>query len=181
MRGSKDGCRGLWNPDEVNRRFFLLLGVSLACSPAMLAPAVAEATGSALSAEEVSTLLRMHNEARADVGVGPLTWSPVLAAYAQKWADFLARTGSFQHSGGTYGENLAGGMDVEEAVQSWLAEKASYHGGPIGADWMETGHYTQLVWGGTKRVGCGKASMSEYDIWVCCYDPPGNYEGQRPY
>ncbi len=51
----------------------------------------------------------------------------------------------------------------------------------------QCGHYTQLVWRDTERVGCGVANCNNVDgfgagnLWVCNYDPPGNYVGERPY
>ncbi len=50
---------------------------------------------------------------------------------------------------------------------------------------MVCGHYTQIVWKNTERIGCGKATARRDGIfkvyWVCQYDPSGNYVGQRPY
>ncbi len=43
------------------------------------------------------------------------------------------------------------------------------------------GHYTQIVWKTTKKVGCAKIICDEMDVWVCNYDPPGNWIGQKPY
>jgi len=43
------------------------------------------------------------------------------------------------------------------------------------------GHYTQIVWRDTKQVGCGVARDNRREIWVCNYDPPGNWVGHRPY
>ena len=45
---------------------------------------------------------------------------------------------------------------------------------------METGHFTQVVWTTTTQVGCGMTQCKGLDIWVCNYDPPGNWEGQYP-
>lgn len=46
---------------------------------------------------------------------------------------------------------------------------------------QKTGHFTQLVWQGTKRVGCGAVNCDNDDTqgWflVCEYDPPGNVVG----
>ena len=165
----------------MKRRTFLILGATLAISGKVvaLAPRV-EGTGSQLSLAEAESLLQLHNDARAEVGVQPLTWSPKLAAQAQKWADQLASTDSFRHSDSSYGENLAGAGDVEQAVGLWLEEKATYRNQPIGRS-ASSGHYTQVVWSKTKYVGCGKAEGPQYDIWVCQYDPPGNMRGERPY
>ena len=44
------------------------------------------------------------------------------------------------------------------------------------------GHYTQLVWSSTERVGCGKGVCGDGSvIWACRYDPPGNWVGEWPY
>jgi pathogenesis-related protein 1 len=43
------------------------------------------------------------------------------------------------------------------------------------------GHYTQIVWRNTKAVGCAVGGKGAREVWVCDYDPPGNYVGQRPY
>ncbi|MBV8757890.1 MAG: hypothetical protein JO257_11455 [Deltaproteobacteria bacterium] len=123
-----------------------------------------------------------HNRVRAKHCAGPLTWSPTLAAYAQQWADTLKAKGcAFGHSGGKYGENLAAGtegvLDPEATVAMWYDEIKQYKF-PDGGFSMETGHFTQLVWRGTKHVGCGHSQCKGNDIWVCEYDPPGNWDGE---
>jgi uncharacterized protein YkwD len=52
-------------------------------------------------------ILNAHNAYRSQVGVPPLQWSDNLAASAQQWANQLAATGTFEHSGA--GEKLAQG------------------------------------------------------------------------
>lgn len=39
---------------------------------------------------------------------------------------------------------------------------------------MATGHFTQVVWKATKRLGCGQAGK----FVVCNYYPAGNVQGQ---
>jgi len=123
-----------------------------------------------------------HNKARAQHCAAPLTWSTKLAAVAQKWADSLRDQGcKFGHSGGQYGENLAAGtigaLDPESTVAMWYDEIKQYKF-PDGGFSMNTGHFTQLVWRGTKQVGCGHAQCKGNDIYVCEYDPPGNWDGE---
>jgi pathogenesis-related protein 1 len=151
------------------------------------------AVGSRLKGSETRTLLRLHNKARSDVGVRPLVWSNRLAAYAQRWADHLAATGCrMEHrpSSGKwrriYGENLfmgtAGYYGVGDAVQSWVEEKKDYRGRALNSsNWHAAGHYTQVVWRGTRRVGCAKKVCNGMVIVVCNYDPPGNVLGESPY
>ncbi len=149
--------------------------------------------GSRLTAQEVRQLLTAHNRVRAEVGVGPLAWSEKLAIYAQEWADHLASTSRrIEHRprSGTWkqehGENLfmgtAGYYGVADAVGTWGKEKSAYHGQPIDMSTLYAyGHYTQLIWKNTKKIGCAKVECSGNVIVVCNYDPPGNVLGQKPY
>jgi pathogenesis-related protein 1 len=151
------------------------------------------AIGSRLKPDEVRILIRLHNKARAGVGVGPVNWSSGLAAYAQKWADRLAAIGCrMEHrpSSGTwrglYGENLfmgtAGYYGVGDAVNSWVSEKKDFRGGALNSsNWHDAGHYTQIVWRRTGELGCAKTVCNGMVIVVCNYNPPGNVLGQKPY
>lgn len=130
--------------------------------------------------EEAQALLALHDRARAAHCAPPLAWDERLAAVAQRWADHLRDDGcGFEHSRTRYGENLAmgttGALDAETIVGMWYGEVSAYdfrHGG-FG---MDTGHFTQLVWRATERLGCGRATCRGMDIVVCNYDPPGNVE-----
>ena len=149
--------------------------------------------GSRLTAQEVRQVLTAHNKIRAEVDVGPLAWSEKLAIYAQEWADHLASTSRrMEHRprSGTWkqehGENLfmgtAGYYGVADAVSTWGREKSAYHGKPIDMSTLYTyGHYTQLVWKNTKKIGCAKVECGGNVIIVCNYDPPGNVLGQKPH
>jgi uncharacterized protein YkwD len=139
-----------------------------------------------------SSILAVHNQERAAVGVQPLTWSDTLAAGAQTWAQHLATSGEFKHSPDTsYGENLAGytlaeGVSAPGGGQSlWVDEKSNYiPGTPIlENNFRNIGHYTQMVWKDTTQVGCGTATGNghPFSILVCQYTPPGNRLGQLPY
>jgi uncharacterized protein YkwD len=130
-------------------------------------------------------MLAAHNAMRARVGVPPLAWSDRLAARAQQWADYLlARRLFMHHQRSTYGENLfdiAGATaSPAQVVRAWASESRNY-------DYVSNrcsgvcGHYTQIVWGDTKEVGCAVAREGEREVWVCNYDPPGNWVGRRPY
>ncbi|MGE3455278.1 MAG: CAP domain-containing protein, partial [Kofleriaceae bacterium] len=87
----------------------------------------------------------------------------------------------FDHSNGKYGENLAaatiGALTPESVVTMWYDELKGYSFKQPGFS-MQTGHFTQVVWRGTKQVGCGSAQCNGLEIWVCEYDPPGNWHGQ---
>jgi hypothetical protein len=124
-------------------------------------------------------ILDAHNRARAEHCADPLVWSPELAEAAQRWAEHLAaRRCALAHSEDGLGENLAGGTGLtgEQAVEMWMRERAHYRFASGGFS-MATGHFTQVVWSGTSRVGCGSVECSSMVLWVCKYDPPGNVQG----
>lgn len=149
-----------------------------------------------------------HNATRSALGLAPLTWSEDLAAIAQNWSDTLTSEdcGSIMHRmPNRYGENIAeqgssggiGPFAPEQAVANWVAEESCWTFGSIqGTETCDAqcvsaqfssgcGHYTQVVWANTKRVGCGYSTCQKdrttYEVWVCNYDPPGNFIGQTPY
>ena len=141
-----------------------------------------------LSKEEQQELVAAHNKYRADVGVAPLQWSDKLAAEAQQWAEHLAKKGCrMVHSKTEEGENLYWSdyaSTPKEVVDEWATE-IKYYKSPkkISASRVPRyGHYTQMVWHSTKYVGCGRARCKNgEEIWVCRYDPPDNYLGERAY
>ncbi len=138
-------------------------------------------------------ILTAHNSYREEVGVSPLTWSDDLASHAQEWADYLASLGGeeWKHSEDTgEGENLwrgtSGDYTNTQMVDKWGKEKENFVEGTFPdvsstGNWLDVGHYTQIVWKNTKEVGCAVASAGGKDILVCRYSPPGNFEGEPVY
>ncbi len=130
-------------------------------------------------------MLASHNAVRARVGVAPLAWSDRLAARSQEWADALLARRQFVHRPNSpYGENLfeITGSTVSSAqvVDTWASEARNYDYSANGCRDV-CGHYTQVVWSSTKLVGCAVARGGGREVWVCDYDPPGNWIGKRPY
>ena len=130
-------------------------------------------------------LLLAHNQVRARVGVPPLAWSAELASYAQEWAERLIERREFGHRPVTpLGENLfaiSGGVSSpRKVVGVWAAEGKDYNYRTNRCRGV-CGHYTQIVWRETRQVGCGVARGGGREVWVCNYDPPGNWDGRRPY
>jgi pathogenesis-related protein 1 len=130
-------------------------------------------------------ILAAHNAVRARVGMPSLAWSGRLAARAQDWADTLLARNQFAHRPNSpYGENIfeitGGAATSAQVVSDWASEARDY-------DYASNrcrgvcGHYTQIVWRTTKEVGCAVARGRGREIWVCNYDPPGNYVGERPW
>ena len=130
-------------------------------------------------------ILAAHNAVRRAVGVPSLTWSVELAAFAQQWANELVARGKFSHRRNSpYGENLSeitGARTTPgEVVEQWVSESKNYRYGSNTCRGV-CGHYTQIVWRDTRRVGCAVAATARSEVWVCNYDPPGNWVGKRPY
>lgn len=134
----------------------------------------------------IQEMLDAHNTYRNDVGIAILTWSEEVATSAQAWADELAKDCKFKHSDGDYGENIwartKGAFSPTDVVMSWGSEMEDYdyESNTCAAD-KDCGHYTQIVWQNTTKVGCGVATCDGRDIWVCQYAPPGSFVGEKPY
>lgn len=140
---------------------------------------------SAATSSLAREMLAAHNTVRAGVGIAPLTWSDRLTARAQEWANTLLARNQFVHTPNSpYGENLyeiAGATATPtQVVDAWAAESRNYDYGSNKCRRV-CGHYTQIVWGETKEVGCAVARDSGREVWVCEYNPPGNWVGKRPY
>ncbi|KAH7832879.1 hypothetical protein Vadar_001003 [Vaccinium darrowii] len=129
--------------------------------------------------------LDAHNSARSAVGVGPMTWDDEVAAFAQNYANQRAGDCALMHSGGKYGENLAegsGDFTGAAAVGLWVGEKSNYDYGSNSCVGGECRHYTQVVWSNSVRLGCARVQCNSGWWFITCnYDPPGNYDGQKPY
>lgn len=139
-------------------------------------------------------LLAAQNRERVAMMQAPLRWDDSLAANARAWAQYLARTGKFEHSpdapgAALEGENLwAGTSDAfqpESMVGLWLAEKRDFKPGTFPSnsrsnDVSKVSHYTQLIWGRTNAVGCALARGRDEEFLVCRYTRPGNVMGERP-
>ena len=141
----------------------------------------------ALDADTQAELLSAHNAARAQVGVQPLTWSDEVAETARRWAGELAANGcGLQHNPNKpYGENLywtTAAANATQVTASWTSEASHYDAQNHScASGQICGHYTQVVWGDSRKLGCGMATCGSTQVWVCNYDPPGNYVGQQPF
>jgi pathogenesis-related protein 1 len=142
---------------------------------------VSWALADGVSAAEREAILGLHNAYRAQHCVAAVTWSAELAASAQQWADkcWIAHDSRRGH----IGENLAWGGDrsASSAVDAWYREVDDYTYGKPGFA-SSTAHFTQMVWKGTKQIGCGvaKCYLGTVRLWVCRYAPTGNWAGQYP-
>jgi len=147
--------------------------------------------------ENSPIVLQKHNEFRARLfSDAPLSYSLELEQDAQTYANYLAKTGKFDHDPNNlkhkYGENLYAFSknalpDYNDIVQKWYDEGKYYD---LNSNHCQAGklcgHYTQIVWKSTKLLGCASAQYKKGRfkngyVTVCKYYPYGNIVGQRPY
>jgi pathogenesis-related protein 1 len=128
-----------------------------------------------------------------------VSWDPILAdsAYnylvkcqssdgtmvshnANRSSDYVALGGS-----GYVGENIyamqGGAAKPTDAVTLWMGEASSYD---YATNTGDAGHYTQVVWRDSVRIGCAIVTCSavKYSNTILCdYAPGGNFNGQKPY
>ncbi|XP_052200439.1 pathogenesis-related protein PR-1-like [Diospyros lotus] len=136
----------------------------------------------------VNQFLGPQNAARSALRMRPLLWDAKLARYAEWYANQRRVDCALKHSNGPYGENIfwgsGDGWTPAQAAAAWVAEWRWYNywsnscsGG------RDCGHYTQIVWSTTRRIGCARVKCfgGRGVFMTCNYDPPGNYIGERPY
>lgn len=128
-----------------------------------------------------SDTLVLHNKYRSYHADTPdLVYDAPLEASARGWAEHLVATCSFYHSGP--GENMARGFDnAQDAMWAFYNEYKMYNYSRPGYS-AEIGHFAQLVWKETERVGCALVSGTKScsgNVFVCHYDPPGNVNAPR--
>ena len=132
-----------------------------------------------------------HNDARRRYGVGPLVWDDALARDATAYANWLARANRFEHDrqqgrSPRQGENLfmgtRGAYSYADMIRLLADEGRYFRAGRFpdvsttGSVW-HVGHYTQIIWPTSQRVGCATASNRTNDYLVCRYLPAGNVVG----
>lgn len=150
-----------------------------------------------LMEDQEELLVELHNRYRGVVqpsasAMMPLKWDGNLKLVAEGYAAkcIWNHNPELEDSG----ENLFAGtgeLDLERAVEKWFLERLDYNYDNNSCDEDKMcGHYTQMVWADTHRVGCAVhlcAQMEGLDwtepthFLVCNYYPPGNFEGERPY
>ena len=166
------------------------LAVALYCALGASAPA----TATIASQDVRDKLLDAHNRERSVYGVPSLEWSDDLARRAAVWAETLAKLGYIAHASAeqraSEGENIwvgtAGNYRIEDMVDCWAGERRMFRpgrfpGNSTTGNWADVGHFTQIVWKRTTRVGCATASARGAEYLVCRYDTAGNVVGEMPF
>jgi len=130
--------------------------------------------------------LDQHNIFRAKHQSDPLIIDKQLSAMAEGWAKQLAK-GKKGHSKGIWnsgvGENLhtMGGNCTDDygkiATKSWYSEIKGFDFEKM----KGAGHFTQVVWKRTTRMGIGCACNKKSCFTVAQYFPAGNFDGIESY
>ncbi|XWS43666.1 hypothetical protein CRYUN_Cryun16bG0122800 [Craigia yunnanensis] len=136
----------------------------------------------------INDFVSAHNIVRIPIGHEPLKWNYTLAYFAKQWAKKRLNDCKLIHSYGSYGENLFWGgrthWSPSAVVKSWVEEKAFYDPkSNTCADGEMCGHYTQIIWKDSVRLGCAriKCNNNKGLYVICNYDPPGNYVNEHPF
>lgn len=144
---------------------------------------------------DINAVLQHTNAYRDIHQARGVVHDPSISQISQAWANHLVSKKLFQHNSAVnsrgYGENLAQTTwwgssadtstvitaQVNHLIDLWYNEISLYnYRNPVFS--MKTGHFTQLVWQSTTKVGVGVAIANGNLCLVMNYDPPGNYKGQ---
>ncbi|KAI3886829.1 hypothetical protein MKW98_017181 [Papaver atlanticum] len=144
--------------------------------------------GTADDAVDRHQFISEHNAVRSKFSEQPLTWNSTLARYARRFASQRVGDCDMIHSNGPFGENIFWGGKYEDysaayAVKSWASETSVYDPSKNSCQMNAMcGHYTQIIWTTTKRMGCARVKCNSGGVFaICVYDPPGNFEGENPF
>ncbi|XP_028934393.1 GLIPR1-like protein 1 isoform X1 [Ornithorhynchus anatinus] len=149
----------------------------------------------------IKACVDVHNELRAKVDPAAsnmryMSWDAALARTARAWSKkcvfkhntFLGKKGAVHPKFRSVGENIwlggVGKFNPKNAITAWYNEFRSYTYDTKRCTGV-CGHYTQVVWAYTYKVGCAiricpKLGGWNTGIFICNYSPAGN-TGARPY
>ncbi|KAG6008440.1 hypothetical protein E4U21_004462 [Claviceps maximensis] len=167
------------------------------------APQPAPATNNNLNAYQ-KRVIEQHTLHRGNHSIHePMEWDDTLAQYALNTANSCVFEHDMKQGNGGYGQNLASmgtTEDIDGQEVKYIADAITnqwYNGeinsfepffglsDPPSSIFEATGHVTQVLWKGTRKVGCATVKCAAGTIFsmhsqysVCNYYPPGNYAGE---
>ncbi|XP_052021993.1 GLIPR1-like protein 1 [Apodemus sylvaticus] len=149
----------------------------------------------------ITAFVDIHNELRRKVqppasDMNQVVWDKSLAKLAKTWT----RECKFAHNPCAskrygclqdfdfIGENIYLGAlntEPEDVVRNWYNESKDYNFDQNTCS-NTCGHYTQVVWGKTFKIGCAVSNCPNLlgataGLFACNYVPAGNMLGLRPY
>ncbi|KAL5007823.1 hypothetical protein ScPMuIL_016629 [Solemya velum] len=161
---------------------FCVLGTHTACMQRS-----EKVTKTGISDKDKKFIVEEHNRYRSAVqptatNMMKMSWDDEVAHIAQVWAE----TCQFEHDKSraipgrfSVGQNLAKGQRTwEQAMSDWHSEIKDFE---YGTRSNRVGHFTQMVWASSIKIGCGYAECGTDRMFVCNYGPAGNVNGQQPF
>eukprot|EP01059_Diplonema_ambulator_P035291 TRINITY_DN8245_c0_g1_i5.p1 TRINITY_DN8245_c0_g1~~TRINITY_DN8245_c0_g1_i5.p1 ORF type:complete len:503 (+),score=14.04 TRINITY_DN8245_c0_g1_i5:376-1884(+) len=157
--------------------------------PASVAGSAAKPSVAGSTGQETPELQRVnveeHNKLRGKHNSPPVTYDPELAKHAQAQADVCLANNTLSH-----GNNPSEGQNayfsgfstppthetlVQQACQAWYDEITDYKSAGGGLPGLGlAGHFTQLVWKESTKVGLGIAVNDKSAYVIVNYSPQGN-------
>ncbi|MEU4250040.1 CAP family protein [Amycolatopsis sp. NPDC026612] len=140
----------------------------------------------------LNSMVNSINQYRAKHGAPPVELDQGLVDYAKSRAEHIADKGTLVHDGTAgYGENLYSSSSSEPvrgpataASEAWYAEIKDYNYETFASNdpAKAIGHFTQLVWKASTRIGagrvCGSADNTWHDTYVAVnFSTAGNLAG----
>ncbi|XP_032898413.1 peptidase inhibitor 16-like isoform X2 [Amblyraja radiata] len=149
----------------------------------------------ALSKADKNTLVDAHNRFRSEVPDATNMLRIKWDAHLEKIATKYSKKCAWKHNPnrGRVGENLYatnGALIPAKGVEDWYMEIYDYdYNTMVCTAGKMCGHYTQVVWANTEKVGCNVnfcdklhgLDNKNLTILVCNYSPPGNVIGAKPF
>lgn len=144
------------------------------------------------SQDFLNSMVDSINQYRAKHGAPPVQLDQELVDYAKSRAEHIADKGAVVHDGTQgYGENLYSSSSSEPvqgsataASDAWYAENQYYDYEGFGTTDPKKaiGHFTQLVWNASTKIGagrvCGSADNTWHDTYIAVvFSPAGNVTG----
>ncbi|XP_054256243.1 GLIPR1-like protein 1 [Indicator indicator] len=150
----------------------------------------------------IKECVQVHNDFRSKVqppasNMRYMTWDAALARTARAWAKrclfehniYLSKERQCHPNFTSIGENLWVGshqaFTVTNAIKLWYDEVSSYNFTTQECTKV-CGHYTQVVWDHSHKIGCAVtyckevAGIPDAANFVCNYSPSGNFP-RKPY
>ncbi|XP_059195778.1 cysteine-rich venom protein [Centropristis striata] len=138
-------------------------------------------------------IVNIHNEFRRTVNptasnMLKMDYSEEVAASAQAWVDQCklahGKPSTRMLNGYELGENLfysSAPSSWTNVINAWHSEVSHYNYPKGSTNGQETGHYTQVIWNSSYKVGCGVALCNNIYFYGCHYFRAGNFRGYEPY
>jgi len=160
-----------------------------------------------LTQDVIDAFVSAHNQARSgplapppSPALPPVSWDAILADSVYNYARLCRggtngllshndrRSEDYQALGGSgyVGENIYGTsaptVTAAAAIALWMSEAPDYDYNS--GDFGNAGHYTQIVWRASVRIGCAIVdcpALQYHNTVICDYAPGGNILGEKPY